>query len=188
MNNAPAQPDRLFFAVRLPHDAASQAADLCRRLRAQHSLSGSEVRADRLHITLHWLGDYQGLPPDIVASALMAGGLVKVPPFDVVMNRVQSYLDGGLVLSGSNVAPLRDFQKRLGDAMDSTGIGRLKRTTFKPHVTLLYNNHPIEHTPVTPIWWTVHDFVLIHSLQGQSRHIILGDWQLPERQIRLVGI
>jgi 2'-5' RNA ligase len=187
VNNASVLPDRLFFAVRLPPDAAAQAAQLRKQLRDQHRLSGSEVRTDLLHITLHWLDDYRGLPAEIVTSALMAGGLVKTPPFDVVMNRVHSYPDGGLALSSNSVAALRDFQKQLGNAMDKAGIGRLKRATFKPHVTLLYDNHPIESTPIVPIWWTVREFALIHSLQGQSRHIVLGEWQLREKQMRLEG-
>lgn len=187
-SNATDRPDRLFFAVRLPQGAAAQAEELCRRLCEQHGLRGSVVRADRLHITLHWLDDYRGLPPEIVAAALKAGELVTAAPFDVVMDRVHSYSDGGLALSGTRLTDLRSFQKHVGDAMDTSGIGRLKRSTFRPHVTLLYNNHPIESFPIPPIWWTVREFALIHSIQGQSRHIALGEWQLNERQMRFKGI
>jgi len=141
-----------------------------------------------LHITLHWLDDYQGLPPEIVAAALKAGELVTASPFDVVMDRVHSYPDGGLALSGTRLTGLRGFQKHLGDAMDKSGIGRLKRSTFRPHVTLFYNNDPIESFPMPPIWWTVRDFALIHSVLGQSQHILLGEWQLSERQMRFKGI
>ncbi|MBL8524424.1 MAG: hypothetical protein JNN20_12105 [Betaproteobacteria bacterium] len=187
-SSAADRPDRLFFAVRLPYGPAAQAEELCRQLCEQHGLRGSAVPPDRLHITLHWLDDYRGLPPEIVAAALKAGELVTASPFDVVMDRVHSYPDGGLALSGTRLTGLRGFQKHLGDAMDKAGIGRLKRSTFRPHVTLLYNNHPIESFPIPPIWWTVCEFALIHSVIGQSRHILLGEWQLHERQMRFKGI
>lgn len=105
------------------------------------------------------------------------------------MNRVHSYSDGGLALSGSGkgVTALRRFQKDLGAAMDDVGIGHLKRDAFRPHVTLLYGNEPIASADISPIWWTVRDFVLVRSIQGKSRHVVLGNWQLHEKQMRLEG-
>jgi 2'-5' RNA ligase len=49
---------------------------------------------------------------------------------------------------------------------------------FKPHVTLLRDPLRAKPLRVNPIVWTVRDFVLIHSLLGQTKHVHLGRWPL----------
>ena len=52
--------DRLFFALFPDAEAAMQIAGLARSLREEHGLHGQPLREDRLHVTLHHLGDYAG--------------------------------------------------------------------------------------------------------------------------------
>ena len=47
-----------------------------------------------------------------------------------------------------------------------------------PHVTLLYDDVLVEERAVEPIRWTVREFVLVHSLLGQTRHVPLARWPL----------
>jgi len=45
-------------------------------------------------------------------------------------------------------------------------------------VTLLYDDVLVQERAVEPIRWTVSEFVLVHSLLGQTRHIPLARWSL----------
>jgi 2'-5' RNA ligase len=57
-------------------------------------------------------------------------------------------------------------------------LARWAKGVFTPHVTLLYDGMSVAEQPVDPISWTVGEFVLVHSLLGQTRHIILDRWPL----------
>src|SRR5207244_1145602 len=82
------------------------------------------------------------------------------------------------VLRGdAGLAKLVSFRRLLGDAIQSAGLGQVK-PGYVPHVTLLYDQRRVEERPIEPISWTVREFVLIHSLIGQSRYIPLGRWPL----------
>ena len=70
------------------------------------------------------------------------------------------------------------FQKALGLSMAHAGLGKQVARQFNPHVTLLYDRALAPEAPVEPVSWTVSEFVLIHSLLGQTRHIVLGRWAL----------
>ena len=176
--------DRLLFLTYVDPDAAARIARRVPDLRAEHGLRGKPVAQDRLHITLNHLGDHAGLPQDMVALAREAAGTLAMAPFEVEFDRVVSF--GGkptnrpFVLRGSGLAQLMAFQKALGLAMARTGtrIGKWAEPNFTPHVTLLYDNKSVAEQPVEPVRWTVREFVLVHSLQGQTRHEVLGRWPL----------
>jgi 2'-5' RNA ligase len=61
--------DRLFFAIFPDPPTAGHIAQLARRLRREHALKGRPLATQRFHVTLHYLGNYAGLPQDIVAQA-----------------------------------------------------------------------------------------------------------------------
>lgn len=143
---------------------------------------------DRPHVTLHWLQDHASLSPELVAAAMAARGGVNMAPFDVVIDRAQSLGNvthgGPLVLTGgAGLAALRRFQRALAATMTDAGIGRYIRARFKPHVTLLYDHKYVAPQPVEPVRWTVSELVLVDSLVGKSKHIVLGRWPLRSRQM-----
>lgn len=175
----PAPPtDRLFFAIFPDADAAGELADRARRLRGD-AVAGTAVAADRLHVTLNHLGDYDGLPRDIVAKALTAGPLVEASAFRVSFDRAESF-GRPFVLRhvADDASPLAAFQKGLGEAMARAGLGRHVERNFTPHVTLFYDERPRPPTLVEPVSWRVEEFALVHSLLGQTRHVILERWPL----------
>ncbi len=89
-----AQPtDRLFFAIFPDPDTASSIAALVQALHCEHELHGKPLRPERFHVTLHHLGDYVGLPQDVVASAKEVSNRVKGPMFDVAFDSVLSFED-----------------------------------------------------------------------------------------------
>jgi 2'-5' RNA ligase len=182
----PPQPtDRLFFAVFPDTATAARIAGIAQVLRSQHGLRGKPLHTDRFHVTLHHLGDYAGLPGDLVARAEQAAMRVDLPAFDVAFDSASSFSrqprNRPFVLRGdAGVASLQELQSALGKDMAAGGMGRLVEHKFTPHVTLLYDDRAVAPQPIEPIVWTVREFVLVRSLLGKTEHLILGRWSLRE--------
>jgi 2'-5' RNA ligase len=63
--------------------------------------------------------------------------------------------------------------------MQLTGFANDNGKKFEPHMTLLYQGHVIPEVMLDkPVTWTVRDFALVHSLQGESKHEQLCYWLL----------
>ena len=81
-----------------------------------------------------------------------------------------------LVLRGddgvSGLIALRD--RLVAATVDIPGSIPAARREFTPHLTLLYDERDIREEPVEEISWMVTEFVLIRSLFGQGRHVVLG--------------
>lgn len=175
--------DRLFFGIFPEPPVAETIAGLARDLKGRLGLSGAPLTPERFHVTLHHIGDYAGLPRGIVAQALEAGEAESsAPPFEVSFDRAASFNNRGnnpfVLQGGEGLSELHAFQKALGLSMARAGLGKQVARQFNPHVTLLYDRALAPETPVEPVSWTVSEFVLIHSLLGQTRHIVLGRWPL----------
>ncbi|CAN5160092.1 2'-5' RNA ligase family protein [soil metagenome] len=179
---APPPTDRLFFGLYPDAATAEAIAGQARAFSGAHGLSGRPLAPDRFHVTLHEIGVFAGLPRGIVEKALEAGARVAASSFDVRFDRVGSFHNRGnnpfVLRGGEGLSALTIFQQALGLAMGKAGLGRQVSKTFTPHVTLLYDNALVVETPIEPLGWTVSEFVLIHSLIGQTRHVPLGRWTL----------
>ena len=180
---APQPTDRLFFAIFPDVDAAARIARLAQHLRGEHGLKGRPLATERFHVTLHHLGDYVGLPQDIVAAAGEAAAAVTIPPFEVAFDRAVSFFGGPrsrpfVLRGGGGVAALKAFQQALGTAMKKAGLGRWAELHYTPHVTLLYDDCCVTEQAVETVGWTAHEFVLVHSLLGRTRHVPLARWPL----------
>ena len=177
--------DRLFFAVVPDERAARRTADIADRLRSLHGLKGRPLTIPRFHVSLHWLGDYDGVPRGIVARAHEAASRISEKPFPVTFDRAATFsrLVGNhpLVLRSANsLAALVTLHQKLLDAMKRAGLKARGPKRLTPHMTLLYANQKIVAAPVDPVEWIVRDFVLIHSLVGESRYVRLGQWRLQD--------
>ncbi len=180
---APRAMDRLFFAIFPDADSAQRIARLAQQLRGEHDLKGRPLALDRFHVTLHHLGDYMGVPPDVVAMAGAAAAAVLMPPFEVVFDRAASFSSTPrnrpfVLRGGDGLAALMAFQQALGMAMKKTGLGHWAKPGYTPHVTLLYDDRCVAERAVETISWTAREFVLVHSQLGQSRHVPLLRWPL----------
>jgi RNA 2',3'-cyclic 3'-phosphodiesterase len=167
---------RLFLAVTLNPDAAAKAYRLGRILRGAHGFDCEPVKADRLHVTLFFLGDCS---EQMVRLACEAASHVRMPAFEASFDRTMSFRrrerSYPLVLVGDDgLRRLKSFRQRLGSALAEKGLGRLARRDFTPHITLMYGEREVDEYPVEPVCWTVNEFVLIHSLDG---HACLGRWR-----------
>jgi len=183
-----AQPpsDRLFFAVHPDARAAQRIVKLAHSLRAKHGLRGKPIPADRVHVTLHHLGDHAGLPDSLIAMASEAAARVSMSQFEVEFDRVASFSGNGgrkhpCVLRNDAKdanAPLFALHGESGALLRAAGLGRHLQRRFTPHVTLLYGERSVAVEPVEPIAWRVREFGLVHSLLGRSEHRVLGRWEL----------
>jgi 2'-5' RNA ligase len=189
----PPSTDRLFFALVPPPDAALGIARQARLLKEEYGLKGRPIAIGRLHVTLRYLGDYLGLPQDVAAAAMAAASGVRAAPFDVVLDRAASFhgrprncpfvLLGGEDKEGCGA--LAALHRALGVALENVGLVSA-RSRYTPHVTLLYDRFVPERA-IEPIVWTAHEFVLVHSLLGRSRHTPLARWPFtpsPDRTSR----
>ncbi|HXD35165.1 MAG TPA: 2'-5' RNA ligase family protein [Rhodanobacter sp.] len=175
--------DRLFLATFPDRDTADRLAALAAAQCARHDLRGKPLATDRFHVTLFHLDDSVGLRPELVEAAGAAAARVVVAPFDVVFDQVTSFdahrEKSPFVLTAEHGnAPLHAFQAELGVRLREAGLGRCVASGFKPHVTLAYDRRVIAPEKVAPIAWRVEEFVLVHSLLGQTRHIPLAHWPL----------
>lgn len=177
--------DRLFFAVHPDSQTAGRIIAVSEALRTKHGLRGKTIPAERLHVTLHHLGDYRGLPEAVIAAAGAAAAQIAMPPLEVRFDRVASFGGGTrarpcvLRSEAADANPaLLALQSELGAHLRDAGLGRHIEQRFTPHVTLLYDERGMAAEAVPPITWTVHRFALVHSLLGRGEHRVLATWPL----------
>ena len=180
---APLSRDGLFFAVFPDQDAARRIEQRARRLRADHALVDEPLRTERLHVTLQSLGRYPVLPKDLVVLARLAAARVAMRPFDVEFNMVGSFSRTTtrrpfVLLGDDHLVCLHMLRDKLVEALYEVGVIRVKNAPYTPHMTLLYDHPKIEKQAIEPVAWSVREFILVHSLLGQTRHVPLGRWPL----------
>lgn len=182
--------DRLFFALFPSEEAIAKIVKTSQQLRDQHGLTGKSLSNDRLHVTLHHVGDYAGgLPAGLVEASQNVAATIVMQAFDVTFDRAMSFAgrprSRPFVMRGNEkqdggLAALIAFQKVMYLAMCRAGLqGPRANAKFAPHVTLMYDDQGIPEQAVEPaVSWLAHDFVLVHSLLGQTKHIHLGRWPI----------
>lgn len=177
--------DRLFFALYPDAETAERIRALAETLRAKYGMRGKPIPADRVHITLHHLGDYCGLPESLIATASAVAAGIAMPPFEVRLDCAASFPGGArkrpcVLRSGAVDAnpELFALQGSLGRSLQGAGLGRQVERRFTPHATLLYDERGVVSEAVPPIVWTARSFALVHSLLGRGEHRTLFARQL----------
>ncbi|MDR3385978.1 MAG: RNA 2',3'-cyclic phosphodiesterase [Rudaea sp.] len=178
------QTHRLFFALLPDPPLVPALAQVADNIKAMKLIRASWVAASKYHITLHFLGDFPALPPDIVDRAKAAASSLRHAPFDFVLGNVASFrgrLQSPCVLRcarDSDVA-LQSFWSELGHTLIEQGLGGNLERRFTPHVTIAYADKTLpEPIAIQPIVWTASSFVLVESLVGKSIHNRLQTWPL----------
>jgi 2'-5' RNA ligase len=174
------QLDGLFFSIFPDHAAAVRIANTAEHFRRAYGLKGAPLLTERFHVTVQGLGNYDGLPRNVIAKAIEAGAAVTSMPFEVAFDRATSFAgsDALVLCGGDGVDGIVMFHHALGIAMRKSGLSA--GSQFTPHITLSYDCRRIEEQFIEPIRWTVRDFVLVHSLRGKTMHIPLERWHLGE--------
>ena len=170
--------DSLFFEIVPGTLARARRGAVTQDLRNKHALTGKPL-AERLHVSLHGIGEYPSCPDEIAARAIEAAASVTMAPFEVTFDRAMSFAGKAgqlpLVLVGEATDGVAALQQALGGVLAKAGLAARRST---PHVTLLYDVRRVEEQPVAPIGWTVREFVLVHSLLGRGLYKSLGRWPL----------
>lgn len=167
---------RLFFAlwpdaaVRACIDAAARALARDRKLR------GRCVRAERSHLTLHFLG---AVPDGGVDAALDAGNAVDAARFELVLDRAGGFFRARVAWLGCSDVPSRliDLHAQLRDALTARGLP-VESRAYAPHVTVQRDvRGAVTETAIEPIAWPVNEFVLIDS-RPDLGYVEVGRWPL----------
>jgi 2'-5' RNA ligase len=179
------RPDRLFFGLFPDGGSALQASRFGRRFLDENHLQGTPLKTERLHVSLHHVGDYERLPTKFVFAARQAGQAVSVASFEVTFRFITTFdsrpeIDGQplrrpLVLLGES-GGLHELHKRLGVAMTASGL-RVSEM-FLPHMTLSYGPESVPLQEIEPIRVLVRRFVLIHSKLGLTEYETIDSWPL----------
>ncbi|TQK06880.1 RNA 2',3'-cyclic phosphodiesterase [Herbaspirillum sp. SJZ107] len=169
-----ARPDtaRLFLAL-WPDPAVREA------LRAWRDAwtwprGASPVHTDKLHVTLHFLGDL----PTARLAALADGFAVPFSPFALRFERGALWHNGIAVLEPSEEPPgLLDLHARLSQALVGLGLQPEART-YRPHVTMARRAKGAEVPAGGPaVHWQVDRYVLVESRGGS--YTVLRDYLIP---------
>ncbi|OOG60429.1 2'-5' RNA ligase [Rhodanobacter sp. C03] len=185
-----------FFAVLPDEQARSGLAGVSERFRKSARMIGTPVGAHSYHLTLCPMGRPERMLPSLEAALLAAAGTVRASTFDVTLDSAMRFSakDGRFPfvlctdsVSGASVLKLRwaiaDAQRRIG--LSVSGV-----SSYLPHVALLHG-HAIDamQESITPICWTVREFVLIRSFFGQGHQEVVARWPLePSVAARRLGV
>lgn len=169
--------NRFFYALR----PSPLARNLIGVQRDRLGLAESLVENDRLHITLAITEDFARRPYAEMQRLIEIGAQVSAAPVPVKLDRVSGSNETIALRPGRKIHALAELGRKLQDGLSRAGLLRAA-WDFHPHVTLLYRKgRPFTRT-IEPIGWDAADFVLIHSMLGEHRHIELGRWPLVDRQ------
>ncbi|RNF85264.1 RNA 2',3'-cyclic phosphodiesterase [Montanilutibacter psychrotolerans] len=171
---------RLFFAL-WPDEATRMAIHAeAMRLQQARAPGGRWIDRHRYHMTLQFLGDFASVPPSLMGAALAAGGHVRAPAFEFVLDVAGSF--GKLWWLGCDAMPdgLALLWQQLGAALESQGVRPRSEHGLTPHVTVMrHGDRALRATPIAPLPWAVSRFVLIRSEQGaRNAYDLLGQWPL----------
>lgn len=147
---------------------------LCR----QRQLSGIDNHYDpsRFHVTLLPLGDARHLTPELLARIDHAVAALSAGPFSLLFDRIF-----GSTLRGSAMRDAQLFQRELVRWLRAYGVP-VPPYLFRPHVSLAYGDPTSRAEPVAPIGWRVEELLLVESVHGEGRHILLRRWPLMAAQ------
>jgi 2'-5' RNA ligase len=171
-------PDSLFFAIRPDERTATSISDSGALLRALCRLRSKLIAPERLHITLHFVGDFDA---GVAERAVEAVRSLRAEPFDIILDRAMSFANRRekrpFVLLAAPSQELKSLQKKIVATLMQAGFSNELRG-FTPHLTLLYDEQVVKERSISPISWAVREFVLVRSFVGRSRHETLGRWPL----------
>jgi 2'-5' RNA ligase len=162
---------RLFIAL-WPDDATRDAIAAF-----QHSWDwpreASRTRPERLHVTLHFIGDVARERVPALAAALQ----VRFEPFELDFTAARVWPGGIAALEPAVVPqPLADLHARLGDALRGVGLSPETRP-YRPHVTLARRARRAMGPQPDGIAWRVRvPHVLVQSLPGGHGYVALHQY------------
>ncbi|HEX4765702.1 MAG TPA: 2'-5' RNA ligase family protein [Lichenihabitans sp.] len=172
----------MFFGLLLDTAAANRVELFRKQFLYKNHLEEKPIKADRLHVSLHHIGDYERLRSKFIYAARQAGQAVSMRPFATTFRFIASF-EGAPAVGGRRKRPLvllgesdalLEFHKTLGAAMRKCGLPAAE--SFTPHMTLSYGQTPISLQAIAPIRCSFSEFVLIHSEVGLGHYNMVDRW------------
>ncbi len=180
---------RVFCAVELPEEVRSEAAGYIARLRGEFPrLKVGWDRAEKLHLTLKFLGELEGERVERL-SAAASRAADFAPPFEIAVEGTGLFPPRGLArVLWLGVRDERGGLARLGERLEdecaAEGFAREKRA-FHPHLTVARLRHPEGVRPLASLHaasefasapFRVSEFVIMRSQfgPGGSRYSVLS--------------
>lgn len=164
MNDATTQ--RLFLA--LWPDAATRDAITAWQARWEWPRHAAVVKAHRLHITLHFLGDV----PSPAVPALRETLAVPFETFTLGLGQPQLWGQGIAVVRPLSMPPeLNALHERLAQALTRSGLA-VESRPYKPHVTLARRAAGAT-PPAVPLqvrWDAAGGYALVRSMPGTAQY------------------
>ena len=123
----------------------------------------SPVHADKLHVTLHFLGE---VPSERVPE-LRQGFAVPFTPFTLSIGLPKLWPHGIAVLEPHTEPPaLLELHAKLSNALVALGLQPEARA-YRPHVTLARRaSHAVVPPESAPLTWQVDGYALVESNGG----------------------
>ena len=176
----------LFFALQPDEGERQRVGEEAQALRNSLGFGQitSALEANRLHVSLHDLGEHDTVPKERIARAMRVGQMMQRSPivlsFDQAMARGRR-TQKPLILIGSHLQPaLVALHRQLGMAL--ADVGEPARKSFTPHMTLAYVPDELILQAVPPLCWTARHLSLIWSHVGETRYEYVGRWPLLENR------
>lgn len=120
------------------------------------------VRPDKLHLTLHFLGDVESDRVDALKAALDLAS----PPFELQARSADVWRGGIAVLETDTPPPLLALHAALGEALVGLGLA-VEARPYRPHVTFARHAQDALPPPDLPaLAWLVHGHALVRSAGG----------------------
>ena len=171
----------LFFGL-MPDDGTRDRMErVVQGLRERNETRGRWLNPARYHLTLHFLGTYSELPQERVADACRAAGALRLPAFELALDRAGHFSNGvGWLGCATTDTALQRLWEELRRALAHERVGVRGHASFIPHVTVLRDaRSALPATPIDPVTWPVREFVLVDSVLGaSSEYRLLGRWAL----------
>jgi 2'-5' RNA ligase len=181
----PKRPERLFFGLFPDTETSVRVGQFTRRFLSENQWKGRPLETERLHVSLHHVGDYERLRTKFIYAARQAGEAISMRPFEVTFRFIKSFegapqIDGRarrrpLVLLGEGDA-LLELHKILGAAMRKNGLRAAEH--FTPHMTLSFGPKPMPMQAIEPLRFVTNEFALIHSKRGLTQYDLVDRWSL----------
>lgn len=153
------------------------------RAHVAQTMGGQWVKADKLHITLAFLGDIaRERWPEIARTA----ETMAVPEFTLMLDRAEFWPRNGIVCLGASAAPkpLLDLAQGLTRGLGAAGFA-LEARPYRVHLSLARKGYSERKSLVlpSPVAWRVDAFSLVESRLGRegSAYTPRQTWRLQKQ-------
>jgi 2'-5' RNA ligase len=146
---------------------------------AQRECGGRAIPADKVHITLFFLGNVErDRIPELEALARE----IRARAFELTIDVVDWWRHNRIVWAGTRVCPepLAELAETLSTALAALRFSQEDRL-YVPHVTLVRKaTRKPRNIVISPMRWPVHDFALVESVAegAGNRYHVVARWPL----------